>query len=176
MILNLLGRLLIIYEDKIRVRLGMLTGRILATTIKKKGANLILLGFSRFLFRDKLWIGKNVRIGENCYFYCRGGLKIGDNTIISRNVVIYTASHNYKGEKLPFDDTYITKKVIIGKNVWIGMNVNILPGVEIGEGAIIGLGATITKNVKSGEIVGNVPFRVLSMRDMLKYKRITRDV
>lgn len=172
MIFTLIGHLLILYEDKFRVRCGTLIGKILATTIKRKGQNLRLLGFSRILYRDSLTLGNNVRIGERCYFFCKGGLQIGDNTIISRNVVIYTASHNYKGEKLPFDDTYVTKEVIIGKNVWIGMNVNILPGVEIGEGAIIGMGATLAKNVKPGEIVGNVPFRVLAMRDMLKYNRI----
>lgn len=115
-------------------------------------------------------IGKNVHIGNNSFFFTKGGLTIGDNTHISRNVTIYTASHNYEGKQLPYDNTHIEKSVYIAENVWIGMNVSIVPGVTIGEGAIIGMGAVITKDVKPLEIVGTNRQRVLKCREDKRYK------
>jgi acetyltransferase-like isoleucine patch superfamily enzyme len=164
--IKILSLMLLLFENKMRVRLGRLKGRILKATIKNKGRDLVLLGYSLFLDKENLSLGDKIQIGENCYFFCRGGLRIGDGTIISRNVTIYTASHNYKGTRLPFDDTYIAKEVVIGKCVWIGMNVNILPGVRIGDGAIIGMGATVAKEVLPGEIVGNVSHRVIASREL----------
>lgn len=117
-------------------------------------------------------LGNNVHIGGGCYFHSRGGLTIGDNSHLSRNITIYTASHNYIGHCLPYDSSSIDKPVIIGKNVWIGMNVNITPGVTIGDGAIIGMGVTVAKDVKPLEIVGQQPFRSLKFRDQMHYESL----
>ncbi|MGM0582480.1 MAG: sulfotransferase [Bacteroidota bacterium] len=120
-------------------------------------------------------MGKNIHIGNNAYFFTKGGLTIGDNTHFSRNVSIYTANHNYEGNALPYDDNYIEKPVFIGKNVWIGMNVSIVPGVSIGEGAIIGMGAVISKDVTKGEIVGISPQKILKTRDSELYQKLSKD-
>lgn len=115
-------------------------------------------------------IGNNVHIGDNAYFNTMGGLVIGDNTHISRNVSIYTQNHNYNGNALPYDDSHILKPVSIGKNVWIGMNVSIIPGVSIGDGAIIGMGTVVSQNVPPRAIVGNQPHRIVRTRDELHYQ------
>ena len=72
-------------------------------------------------------IENNVHIGENAFIRAEGGLFIGENTHVSRNLMLYTVNHNYKGKNVPYDETVIKKPVHIEKNVWIGMNVNILP-------------------------------------------------
>jgi len=77
-------------------------------------------------------IGHNVHIGDGAFFRAEGGLTIGDNAHISRNLVIYTINHQYEGERLPYDEAQIPRPVVIGKNVWIGMNVCIVPGTRIG--------------------------------------------
>jgi acetyltransferase-like isoleucine patch superfamily enzyme len=120
-------------------------------------------------------LGNNVHIGGNCYFSTIGGLTIGDNTHISRNVSIYTNNHNYQGDVLPYDNTNIYKSVFIGKNVWIGMNVNIVPGVSIGDGAIIGMGTTVTVNIPALAIVGSPPLRVIKQRDPKHYEFLEAD-
>nr|WP_085065476.1 acyltransferase [Pseudoalteromonas sp. TB51] len=97
-------------------------------------------------------IGKNVHIGGGGFIKAEGGLEIGDNTHISRNLVLYTCSHEYEGTSLPYDERLRLKKVIIGKNVWIGMNVVILPGAVIEDGAIVGAGAVVAGKIKKGEI------------------------
>jgi acetyltransferase-like isoleucine patch superfamily enzyme len=114
-------------------------------------------------------IGNNVHIDNNAYFYSRAGVTIGDNTHISSNLTLYTASHQYQGQCLPYDSSFIDKPVVIGANVWIGMNVNILPGVTIGDGAIIGMGATISQNVPKGAIVASSEQRIVRYRDESHY-------
>ena len=120
-------------------------------------------------------IGNNVHIGKGCFFSAKGGLTIGDNTYISRNVTIYTSNHNYEGEALPYDHLQNPKPVSIGRNVWIGMNVRIIPGIRIGDGAIIGLGTVITDDVPSGTIVGSAPHRVLKTRKREHYIKLASE-
>ena len=144
--------------------------------IKKKGKNLWIKGMGTFADPNNIEIGNDCRIGENAYFHCTGGLKIGNNTIISRNVTIYTANHNFHSEEyLPYDNSEIKEKVTIGSNVWIGMNASILPGVRIGDNAIIGMGAIITKDVVENSIVvGNN--KVIGYRKKIdQYKEFAKE-
>lgn len=117
----------------------------------------------------KVEMGDNVHIAENAYIRSDGGLKIGNNTHISRNIVLYTVNHNYEGERLPYDEKLIEKKVEIGSNVWIGMNVKIIPGITIGEGVIIGMGTVVSRDVPPLAIVGSAPQRIIKYRDEKKY-------
>ena len=117
----------------------------------------------------KLEIGENVHIGDNAYFNTNGGLKIGNNTHISRNVTIYTCSHDYESDILPYNSDFILKEVLIGENVWIGMNVSIAPGTIIGEGAIIGIGSVISGYIEPLSIVGSPKCRVLKKRNENHY-------
>lgn len=169
---KIFASILIFYENKLQLRINLFFGKVLKNTIINKGVNLKMLGYSKIKDRNKLNIGDNVRIGENCYFFCRGGISIGDNTVLSRNITIYSASHDYNDEYLPFGKKYNERKVEIGKNVWIGMNVNILPGTIIGDGSIIGMGATISGNVSPYSIIVNQKFRALGNRDKIAYKKL----
>jgi acetyltransferase-like isoleucine patch superfamily enzyme len=73
-----------------------------------------------------------VYIGANAYLNCLGGIRIGNHTILSRNVTIYSYNHNFKcPEQLPYDSRLILEPVYIGNYVWIGMNATIAPGSEV---------------------------------------------
>lgn len=139
------------------------------------GTNSRFYGKGSIYFSHGLKVGDHSRIGDNYFFHAKGGIEIGDNTIISRNVVIYSANHNYlTDDLLPYDTTYIERKVIIGNSVWIGMNVSILPGVVIGDGAIIGMGSIITKDIRKGEIVVSSMQRSVGRRDLMKFDDLQR--
>lgn len=118
---------------------------------------------------EKVSIGNNVHFGLNTMVMGDGGLTIGDHTHFSHNLIIYTGNHNYNGECLPYDTTYIYKPVVIGKNVWVGINVTIVPGVTIGDGAIIGAGTVVERDVPPLAIIGSQPFRILKYRDSHHY-------
>lgn len=118
---------------------------------------------------DDLTIGNNVYIGSGCFIRAEGGLEIGDNVIISRNVVIYTQSHNYNGQRLPFDETYLNRKVKICSNTWIGMNATISPGTIIGEGVIVALGSNVYGEIPERAIVGTCSPKIIGFRHKTGY-------
>jgi maltose O-acetyltransferase len=121
---------------------------------------------------QRLFLEENVHINQNAFLRAEGGLRIGANTHISRNLVVYTMNHDFTGSRLPYDDGRLLEAVTIGRNVWIGMNVIILPGVTVGDGAIIGAGTVVAKDVAPGAIVGSAPQRVLKERDREHYRAL----
>jgi acetyltransferase-like isoleucine patch superfamily enzyme len=119
---------------------------------------------------NKVILGNNVHIGDNCYLKTEGGLTIGHNCHISRNLTLYTVNHDYNGAGLPYDSNEIFKPVVIGDNVWVGMNVSIMPGISIGEGAIIALGTIVNRDVKPYEVVGPALIQTIKYRDVNHYE------
>lgn len=102
-----------------------------------------------------------------------GEVYFGDNFHSGTNCLIITSNHNYDfGKRIPYDDTHILKKVVIGDNVWMGDRVIVLGGVEIGEGAIIQAGAVVVKNVPDCAIVGGNPATVFKYRDIDHYNEL----
>lgn len=167
---------IVIYNHYLKSSINRVLGKYCENSISQKGINLWIKGMGVFTEPDKIVVGNYCRIGENAYFHTSGGLNIGDNVIISRNVVIYTANHNFHSmEYLPYDNTEITECVSIEDNVWIGMNVCILPGVVIHKNAIIGMGAIISKDVPENAIVVGIN-RVIGYRGKLeKYKMFGKE-
>ena len=143
--------------------------------LKNCGAGVHFNGLVTIVAPEKVVIDDNVHIGNNAYIDGRGGIKIGENTHISRNFVVYSSSHNYQGARLPYDETYNLKPVSIGRNVWIGTNVILVPGVKIGDGAIVGAGTVVTKNIPPMAIIGNQHHRILKYRNEKHYNELERN-
>lgn len=110
-------------------------------------------------FGKNITIGKNVFFNTGCSFQDRGGISIGDGTMIGMNVTIATLNHG-----LPLETRNVTypSPVIIGKNVWIGSNATILPGVTIGDNSVVAAGAVVTKDVQENTVVAGVPAKELN--------------
>jgi maltose O-acetyltransferase len=139
------------------------------------GEGVRIYGQFRVTSPQNIHLENNVHINENARIRGEGGLYIGENSHISRNLVIYTVNHRYEGDLLPYDSIKILKPVVIGKNVWIGINVEIAPGVSIGEGAIIGMGTLVAKDVPPFTVVGAAPQQVLKTRDIKRYHLLDKN-
>ncbi|RJS62371.1 sugar O-acetyltransferase [Bacillus sp. PK3_68] len=109
-------------------------------------------------FGKNITIGKNVFFNTGCSFQDRGGIAIGDGSLIGMNVTIATLNH---GLPLETRNTTYPSPVVIGKNVWIGSNATILPGVTIGNNSVVAAGAVVTKDVPENTVVAGVPATVL---------------
>lgn len=109
-------------------------------------------------FGKNIQIGKNVFFNTGCTFQDRGGIIIGDGTLIGMNVSINTLNH---GLPLETRNTTFASAVTIGKNVWIGSNATILPGVTIGDNSVIAAGAVVTKDVPENAVVAGVPAKFI---------------
>jgi acetyltransferase-like isoleucine patch superfamily enzyme len=124
-------------------------------------------------------VNANTVLGDNVNFQRLevrgdGELTIGDNFHSGPGVCILTRNHNYNGDALPYDDTYIRDPVEIKENVWLGARVTVVPGVQIGEGAIVQAGSTVVNDVPQGAIVGGHPAEQFSERDMENYRRLKK--
>lgn len=105
-------------------------------------------------FGRNITIGKNVFFNTGCSFQDRGGISIGDGSMLGMNVTIATLNH---GLDLESRNTTFPSPVVIGKNVWIGSNATVLPGVTIGDGSVVAAGAVVTKDVPENTVVAGVP-------------------
>ena len=120
-------------------------------------------------------IGDNVNFGE-VKIYGDGKCEVGNYCQFGENVCIITQNHNYdSGSKIPYDNTYIYKEVIISDFVWVGTNVTILPGTKIGEGAIIQAGAVVHGEIPPCAIVGGNPAKVFKYRDIEHFKKLKEE-
>lgn len=138
-------------------------------------------------YLNNIKIGNKCRLeqGINIIINKEGGLKIGNNTLISTNVTINSGVANISignnvmiaansyiinndhdiHDKLSVKFSgHISKDIVIKDNVWIGANVTILKGVTIGEGAIIGAGSVVTKDISPYSINVGSPCKYLKNR------------
>ena len=109
-------------------------------------------------FGHNITIGRNVFINWNCTLMDRGGITIGDDSLLGPNVQLITINHL----KNPYRRaTTVCRPIVIGQRVWIGAGATVLQGVEVGDGAIIGAAAVVTHDVPAGAIVVGNPAHVI---------------
>ena len=100
----------------------------------------------------------------------------GNNFHSGVECMIVTENHNYdEGTEIPYDSSYVFKKVVIEDNVWFGNRVIVVGNVTIGEGAIIAAGAVVTKDVPKCAIVGGNPAKVIKYRDIEHYNKLKEE-
>ena len=163
---KLIKNILKFYYKYIKDFITQAKAELVLDRIKNKGKNCRIKGDLTILGVDGLVLGDFVSIGYGGFINSFGGVEIGDNCQISRNVLIYSVNHDTNGMCIPYDSNNIKKKVIIGNSVWIGMNVVITPGVKIGDGAIIGMGTVVSTDVPEGAIVVGAKQRIVGSRDL----------
>lgn len=127
----------------------------------------------------KSTVTNNTFLGDNVNFNGMsiqglGKVVIGNNFHSGPGCVMITQNHNYNGNKIPYDETFIVKKIRIGNNVWLGSNVMILGGIEIGEGAIIQAGSVVISDIPKYAIAGGNPAKVFKYRDSEHYEELKR--
>lgn len=145
--------------------------------------------YKKMIERKAREIGKNLYVGGKSYITLNtflgnnvnfngmamsglGKIKIGNYFHSGTGCQIITSFHNYEGNAIPYDNTYISKDVEIGDCVWLGNDVIILGGVKIGEGAIIQAGSVICKDIPPYAIAGGHPAKPFKYRNVDHYKEL----
>lgn len=136
----------------------------------------------KLIYLKSIFLGSLVRltaekIGKN--IHVNGFTKVNSKTIIcnnthsGKNLKLIVGNHNFdKGNKVPYDETWINKKIIIKDNVWIGINVICIGNVVIEEGSIIGAGSVVVNDVPKCAIVGGNLAKILKYRDCEHYENL----
>lgn len=132
----------------------------------------------RLTVNGKSSVSPDTVIGNNVHFngmHIDGGngVFIGDNFHSGFDCLMIGAYHNYdNGTKIPYDDTYVKKTIVIEDNVWLGSKVTIVGGVTIGEGAIIQAGSVVVSDIPKYSIAGGSPAKVFKTRNIEHYENL----
>ena len=118
----------------------------------------------RLLYPQGITLGDNVGIPRDITLDGRGGIEIGDGTMIGFESIILTATHSSQGEEPIRRQGMFCAPIKIGRNVWTGARVIIMPGITIGDGAIIGANSVVTKDVPANTVYGGVPANFIRKR------------
>ncbi len=125
------------------------------------GHQTILKGY----FKNRLEIGDNTWIGQQCFIHSAGGILIGRNVGIGPGVKILSSEHEDEGVEVPIlASRLVFAPVTIDDNCDLGVGAIVLPGVHIGRGVQVGAGAVVTKDIAPYAVAAGVPARVLRMR------------
>lgn len=110
-------------------------------------------------------IGLNGYVAPQAILRGDGGLEIGDNVLISPQVVLMAANHIFADRSVPINQQGESREgIIIEDDVWIGAGVKVLDGVRIGKGVVIGAGAVVTHDIPPYTVAVGVPARVIKFR------------
>jgi len=116
-------------------------------------------------YKNRLEIGDETWIGQQCFFHAAGGLQIGRSVGIGPGVKVLTSQHGESPRSQAiFDAPLELRPVRIEDGADIGVGAIIMPGVTVGRGAQVGAGAVVTRDVPAYAIVAGSPARVLRER------------
>lgn len=90
-------------------------------------------------------LGERVFVNQGCSFSDRGGIRIGDRTLIGPMVTLTTSGHPV--ELAERYDGITLAPIVIEADVWIGAAATICPGVTVGHGSVVGAGTVVAKDV-----------------------------
>lgn len=99
-------------------------------------------------------------IGPNTNIYNKDLVQIGNDSVISQDTTLCSASHDIQSTMLPLQ----TKPIIIKDFVWIASEAFVGMGVTIGEGAVVGARAAVFKDVEPWTVVGGNPAKFIKKR------------
>lgn len=126
------------------------------------------IGIKIFGHAENLRIEEGTVINPECRLDARGGLEIGKNVSISREVFILSLTHDYNSSDFALQKGPIK----IGDDCWLGIRAIIMPGVNLGKGVVIGAGAIVTRNMPDYAIAVGVPAKVVGYRKKQNYSPV----
>ena len=113
-----------------------------------------------------LRIGERVTIATGVFIDAhRGGLEIGDHSMIGPNSVLVGVNYRYDRLDVPIQhQDLVSRGIRIGKDVWIGAGVVVTDGAVIGDHTIIGPGSVVTGTLPERVVATGNPAKVVFRR------------
>lgn len=124
----------------------------------------------------KLHIGQRCGLANTIFNLSSGSIYVGDNTILSNNVMVITGRHMFKDGSRASLAPGLERKYIgggaeevpesgfdihIGSGCWIAAGVIISGGIRIGDNVIIAANSVVTKDIPDYSFAGGVPAKIL---------------
>lgn len=97
-------------------------------------------------------------VNRGCFLDCRGGLRVGVNTLIGPRVSLLTATHEIQAA-YPRAGPVKYAPIVIGNHAWIGAGTTVLAGSIIGDGCVVAAGALVRGQLDADTLYAGVPAR-----------------
>ncbi len=139
-----------------------------AFLLLRENATFVINGKVNHAYGSTIEVHKNAEVSMGKTFINSGAviiaaksISIGEEVLVSRNVMIYDADH-HKIVDENGEETNLPKPTIIGDHVWIGIGSKVLRGSKIESGAVIAAGSVVMGRIKAGTTAMGYPARSIS--------------
>lgn len=142
-------------------RLDLISSRLRHKIIEAAGASIASSAFFEAGIRfvpGHLEIGEHSYVNRGSLLDSRGGISIGNRTLIGPCVNILTATHPIMAG-YPRAGPVEFEKVIIESDVWIGAASTILPGAILRRGSVVAAGSVVRGELQPNRLYAGVPAR-----------------
>lgn len=123
----------------------------------------VIYSSARVYYPPNLTMGRYSCLASRVDCYNVAPVTIGDNTTISQDAVLCTASHDVTDSL----NRLITAPITIADQAWVAAGAFVGMGVTVGQGAVVGARAAVFRDVDPWTIVGGNPAKMIKKR-MLK--------
>jgi acetyltransferase-like isoleucine patch superfamily enzyme len=148
----------VVLSDHVRVLgdMRVITGHGLPELIHIGPHTTIDHGATLFSHGGPLVIGSNCYVGPRVHVQAKGGISIGDDTMIAANASIFASNHITEHLRLPFrSQGERFKGITIGRNCWIGAGCIVLDGTVLGDNCVVGAGCIVRGHFAPGSKIVN---------------------
>ena len=131
------------------------------------GRNVIIYPDVMFFGDGLIEIGDNVAIGNGTLIYAsqKGGVHIGNDTMIAAQSYIIDTDHGIQRGALIREQENTVAPIHIGQDVWIAAGCKILKGSVIHDGAVIGAASLVKGEIPAYGIAVGAPAKVIKYRE-----------
>lgn len=109
-----------------------------------------------------LTLGDYATLSEHVVYYTVDKIAIGDQTTVSRDVFLCSASHDLASPIMELT----TAPVAIGASAWIAARAIVMPGRKVGDGSVVAAGAVVVNDVEPWTVVGGNPAKFIKRRQL----------
>jgi acetyltransferase-like isoleucine patch superfamily enzyme len=117
--------------------------------------------YGRFAVLDpsRISIGANCAINHGVYMVGYGGIRIGDDVVLSAGCMLLDATLETGAPAPAARRPHGGRPITIEDGAWIGAGAIVLPGVTVGSNSIVAAGSVVTKDVPPDSMVAGNPAR-----------------
>jgi putative colanic acid biosynthesis acetyltransferase WcaF len=124
------------------------------------GKGVIVRPSATLTYPWRVKIGDNSWIGDDVVIYSFAEITIGKDVVISQKSYLCAGTHDYRSQ----DFSIQALPIVIEDQAWVAADVFVAPGVTVGKGAVVGSRSSVFTNLPSMMVCVGCPARPVRSR------------